>query len=71
MEILVFLAGAFAVTVYLIWRSRRRSGLRSPIPPAEGDRPEPAISNESAMAPHRNLGRPWYVDRGDRPPGAR
>ncbi len=69
MEIPVFLALVFAVAVLFIWLSRRRDADADQSGPAAGgDRPEPALSSESGIAPHRNLGRPIRVDRGDGPP---
>jgi hypothetical protein len=69
MEIPVFLAGAFAVLVLLLWRGRRRTSRDVATYVDEADRPEAAISNESRLGPHGNVGRPWRVDRGGRPSG--
>lgn len=71
MEIVVFAAAVFVVAVLVMWRSRRGGTAEiAPIALADGDRPEPGVSNESAIGPHRNVGRPWRVDRGDGPPDA-
>jgi hypothetical protein len=67
-EIFVFLGVVFVVVVFVLWRSRRGGdgdGLTLPV--SDADRPEPAISNESSLAPHRNLGRPWRAESGERP----
>ena len=64
-EIVVFLAVAFVVATLLLWRSRR-GGTGDPVVPSPGDRPEPAISNESMIGPHRNLGRPFHVEGPER-----
>jgi hypothetical protein len=67
-EILVFLTVVFAIGVVLLWRARRGgTGDPESPPSAVGDRPERMISVESAIAPHRNIGRPFRVDSGDRP----
>jgi len=67
-EILVFLGAVFAIGVVLLWRARR-GGTGDPVAPpaAFGDQPERIISVESSIAPHRNIGRPFRVDQGDRP----
>ena len=66
-EIFVFLGVVFVVVVAVLWRSRAGgSGELPPTPSARGDRPEAAISNESTIGPHRNVGRPWRADPGDR-----
>jgi len=68
-EVFVFLAIALVVVVALLWRSRRgTTGSDSPIPLADVDQPEPSISNESGIGPHRDMGRPFRVDRGAGPP---
>jgi hypothetical protein len=68
-EIVAFLVLAFVVAVFVLWRVRGGgSGEASPMPP-DGDRPEAAISNESTIGPHRNVGRPFHVDRGGPPSG--
>jgi hypothetical protein len=68
-EVLVFFGIVIVVAIVLLWRGRRGgSGAALATPPAAGDRPEPAISNESSLAPHRNVGRPWRVDHGEQPP---
>ena len=68
-EVLAFLGVAFIVVVALLWRSRRGgTGDADTVPKAQPDRPEPVISSESLLGPHRNLGRPFHVDRGERPP---
>ncbi|HYK96694.1 MAG TPA: hypothetical protein VE011_12655 [Candidatus Dormibacteraeota bacterium] len=67
-EILVFFAIAFVVVVGLLWWSRRGDAADpAPIARAVVDRPEPGISNESSIGPHRDIGRPFRVDHGDRP----
>lgn len=69
MEIPVFLVLSFAVAVLIVWMSRRRDPADDRSGPrAGGDHPEPALSNESGIAPHRNLGRPFRADPGDGPP---
>jgi hypothetical protein len=69
-EVLVFILVVFAVAVILLWRSRRGgSGGDEPMSRAPGDRPEPSISNESGIGPHRDLGRPFHVDHGERSAG--
>lgn len=66
MEIVVFLGSLFIAAVIVMWWSRRAgSGDNSPSPMAGGDQPEAAISNESTIGPHRNVGRPWRVDSGN------
>lgn len=66
MEIVVFLGALFIAAVLVMWWSRRGGGGdSSPSPMADGDQPEVAISNESTIGPHRNVGRPWRVDRGN------
>jgi hypothetical protein len=65
-EIVVFLALVFVVATVLLWRSRR-GGTGDPVVPPASDRPEPAISSESMIGPHRNLGRPFHVEGRDRP----
>jgi hypothetical protein len=67
-EILVFFVGAFVVVVFLLGRSRRSgSADDTPTPRAGGDLPEPNLSNQSSIGPHRNMGRAFRVDQGDRP----
>jgi hypothetical protein len=69
-EILVFVVVVFAIAVLLLWRTRRGgSNGEDPASRAPGDRPEPSISNESGIGPHRDLGRPFHVDHGERPAG--
>jgi hypothetical protein len=68
-EVFVFFGIAFVIVVALLWRTRRgTTGEDSPVPLAAVDRPEPSISNESVIGPHRDVGRPFRVDRGERPP---
>jgi len=68
-ELVVFLVVALVVVIALLWRSRRgTTGEDSPVPLANVDRPEPSISNESVIGPHRDVGRPFRVDRGGGPP---
>lgn len=68
-EIFVFLGVVFVVVIFVLWRSRQGGDSDGPALPISGaDRPEPAISNESSLAPHRNLGRPWRADGGDHGP---
>jgi hypothetical protein len=66
LEVFVFLGVAFVLVVFVLWWSRRGgSEDDSPIPPAGVDRPEPSISSESSLGPHRNVGRPWRAEPGD------
>jgi len=68
LEIVVFLVIVFVVAVALLWRGRRgTTGQDAPVALANIDRPEPRISSESSLGPMRNLGRPFHVDRGERP----
>ena len=68
-EIFAFLGVVFVVVIFVLWRSRRGGDRDGPTLPVSGaDRPEPAMSNESSLAPHRNLGRRWRAESGGRPP---
>lgn len=70
MEFVVFLGAVFVAAVIVMWWNRRdRPDAIPQIPLAPGDHPEASISNESAVGPHRNVGRPWRVDRGNQGPG--
>lgn len=72
MEIVVFLGVVLVAVVLIMWWSRRGASADSlPLPMAAGDRPEPGISNESSIGPHRNVGRPWRADQGDGRPERR
>ena len=66
----IFLGVVLAFVLLLLIRNRRGTNVNNaPLPLADSDRPEPAISSESVIAPQRSLGRPWRVDRGGRPSG--
>ena len=66
----IILGVVLALVLLLLLRNRRGTNMDNATRPLdERDRPVPAISGESTIAPQRNLGRPWRVDRGGRPAG--